>query len=181
MPARKREEALAAARSLPDNKRDAMLAILNQMDEVFWSKKRKLHVVTLFPSMEGTCLTYKVISEVMDVSKGLVSRIKRYYEEHPEKVFRDPGRPSLVGDVFEQIKNFIQTEIDEERSVTIIILLAYLSAVLRVYVSGKNLREFMRKHGYSYVSSVPTEDARVNVDREQLTRFYTRKLPAALE
>ena len=35
LPARKMEEALAAARSLPDNKRDAMLAILNQMDEVF--------------------------------------------------------------------------------------------------------------------------------------------------
>ena len=100
LPARKMEEALAAARSLPDNKREAMLAILNQMDEAFWTKKRKFQVVTLFPSMTGTCLTYKDISKVMDVSKGLVSRIKRYYEEHPEKVFRDPGRPSLVGDVF---------------------------------------------------------------------------------
>ena len=181
LPARKMDEALAAARSLPDNKREAMLAILNQMDEAFWSKKRKLQVVTLFPSMTGTCLTYKDIRKVMDVSKGLVSRIKRYYEEHPEKVFRDPGRPSLVGDVFGQIKNFIQTEIDEERAVTISILLAYLSDVLHVYVSRKNLREFMRNHGYPYVSAVPTEDARVNVDREKLTSFYTRKLPAALE
>ena len=41
--------------------------------------------------------------------------------------------------------------------------------------------EFMRNHGYPYVSAVPTEDARVNVDREKLTSFYTRKLPAALE
>ena len=54
-------------------------------------------MVTLFPRMTGTCLTYKDISEVMDVSKGLVSRIKRYYEEHPEKVFRDPeDQASLV-------------------------------------------------------------------------------------
>ena len=64
---------------------------------------------------------------------------------------------------------------------TISILLTYLSDVLRVYVSRKNLREFMRNHGYPYVSAVPTEEARVNVDREKLTRFYTRKLPTALE
>ena len=116
-------------------------------------------------------MTYKDISKVMDVSKWLVSRIKRYYEERPEKVFRDPGRPSIVGDVFGQIKTFIQTEIDEERSVTISILLAYLSDVLRVYVSRKNLREFMRNHGYPYVSAVPTEEARVNVDRENSSDF----------
>ena len=181
LPARKIEEAFAAARSLPDNKSEAMLALLSRMDSGFWQKLRKIQIVTLFPGLRGTCLSYRDISKVMDVSKGLVSRIKRYYEEHPEKVFRDPGRPSLIGDVFGQIKNFIQTEIDEERSVTISILLAYLSDVLGVYVSRKNLREFMRNHGYSYVSAVPTEEARVNVDRQKLNRFYTTRLPAALE
>ena len=82
------EEALAAARRLPDNKRDVMLAILNQMDGAFWQKLGKIQIVTLFPGLRGTCLSYKDISKVMGVSKGLVSRIKRYYEEHPEKIFR---------------------------------------------------------------------------------------------
>ena len=111
LPARKMEEALAAARSLPDNKRDAMLALLNRMDGAFWQKLRKIQFVTLSPGLRSMCLSYKDISKVMDVSKGLVSRIKRYYEEHPEKVFRDPGRPSIVGDVFGQIKTLIQTQL----------------------------------------------------------------------
>ena len=51
LPARKIEEAFAAARSLPDNKREAMLAVLNQMDEAFRTKKRKFQVLLLFPSM----------------------------------------------------------------------------------------------------------------------------------
>ena len=104
LPARTMEEAFAAARGLPDNKSEAMLALLSRMDAGFWQKLRKIQSVTLFPGLRGTCLSYKDVSRVMDVSKGLVSRIKRYYEEHPEKVFRDPGRPSLVGDVFGQIK-----------------------------------------------------------------------------
>ena len=104
LPARKIEEAFAAARSLPDNKREAMIALLSQMDGAFWQKLRKIQIVSLFPGLRGTCLSYIDISKVMDVSKGLVSRIKRYYEEHPEKIFRDPARPSLVGDVFTQIK-----------------------------------------------------------------------------
>ena len=101
---KKIEEAFAAARGLPDNKSEAMLALLSRMDSGFWQKLRKIQIATLFPGLRGTCLSYKDISKVMDVSKGLVSRIKRYFEEHPEKVFRDPGRPSLIGDVFDQIK-----------------------------------------------------------------------------
>ena len=64
---------------------------------------------------------------------------------------------------------------------TISILLADLSDVLHVYVSRKNLREFMRKQGYSHVSAILTEEARVNVDREELTDFYTTRLPAGVE
>ena len=57
LPAITMEDAFAAARSLPDNKRDAMLALLNRMDGAFWQKLRKIQIVTLFPGLRGTCLS----------------------------------------------------------------------------------------------------------------------------
>mgnify|MGYP004601274803 FL=1 len=42
----------------------------------------------------------------MDVSNGLVTRIKRYYEDHPEEVFNMRGRPSTITAVFDKVVKF---------------------------------------------------------------------------
>ena len=39
----------------------------------------------------------------------------------------------------------------------------------------------MKEHGYAYVSGIPTEDARADVDKVKLRRFYNDKLPDSVE
>ena len=48
-------------------------------------------------------------------------------------------------------------------------------------MTRKRLLEFMKEHGYAYVSGIPTEDARADVDKVRLRLFYNDKLPDSVE
>ena len=76
---------------------------------------------------------------------------------------------------------FIHGELHEQRSVTMGVLLEYLADQHDVFVERTTLLLFMRNHGFAYVSALPTEDVRVDVDREALRTLYTTTLPAAVE
>ena len=92
-----------------------------------------------------------------------------------------PGRPSPIGAVFDQIENFIDDEIEDDRSVTLGVLMEFIVDELNVPVSRHAVWEYMENHGYAYVSGIPTEAERVNVSRAEVQRFYTTTLPNAVE
>ena len=61
------------------------------------------------------------------------------------------------------------------------VLLEYLADQHNVFVERKILLQFMRNQGFAYVSALPTEEARLEVDRDALKTLYTTTLPAAIE
>ena len=158
-----------------------MTMLLSQMGPWFWEERRKEQVNALLQNRRGTSLTEKDVGTVMGVSPASVLRYKRRHEDHPEDLHPRLGRHSLVGDVFPQVEAFIQEEMQEGRSVTLSILVDFILMKLGVPVKRRTMREYLESHGFSLVSAVPTEDLRVNVDRDSIVDFYNNTLPAALE
>ena len=87
----------------------------------------------------------------------MVTRIKRYYEEHPDEVFKARGRPSKITPVFVKVVKFMEDEMKERRSVTLGVLKEYMADTLHVHVRRKVLWQYLKNHGYTFVSGVPTE------------------------
>ena len=75
--------------------------------------------------------------------------------------------------MFLAVINFIHGELHEQRSVTMGVLLEYLADQHSVFVERASLLQYMRNHGFAYVSALPTEDVRVDVDREALKTIVT--------
>ena len=76
----------------------------------------------LLTNMEGLKVTQTSIAQVMDVANGLVTRVKRHLEDHPDEVFKMRGRPSKITAVFDKVVKFIDEELKEGRSVTLGVL-----------------------------------------------------------
>ena len=158
-----------------------MSNLLAAVDNIyFWMSPRKVQVVVMLRRKRNMTITDRDISTVMDVSVGVVSRYKHYMIVRPDAPFRRPGRPSPLDDVFPHEKNFIRDETTHHRSVTIGVLMEYLADTHNVFVSRRNLWEYMTNHGYAYVWGVPTEDHRAVPNIPGLTQFYTRDLPEAV-
>ena len=166
---------------LPEPTKERMKDLICRVDDDFWDKPRREQVLELLISRDGLNITQKDIAKVLRVDEALVTRIKQRYQERPNNVFREVGRPSLIGAVFWAVINFIHGELFKQRSVTMGVLLEYLADQHNVFVERAALLQFMRNHGFAYVSALPTEDVRVDVDREALKTLYTTTLPAALE
>ena len=103
---------------LPEASQNGMIDMVNMMDREFWDKPQREQVLNLVANMDGYNVTQKDIAKLMKVSESMVTRIKHYYQEHPDNVFRKVGRPSLIGAVFLAVINFIHGELSEQRSVT---------------------------------------------------------------
>ena len=176
-----RVQAFEAVQRLVETKRDEMTMLLTQMGRWFWEARRREQVAALLESKRGMRLTQKDVGVVMGVSDVTVLRIKRRNEEHPGDLHPRIGRHSYVRDVFPDVEAFIANEIEEGRSVTTSILVDFIITRLRVSVKRRTAREYLESHGNSLVSAVPTEDLRVNVDRDKLVDFYNNTLPAALD
>ena len=177
---RKKEDAFEAVSLLPDDKKTTMLMLLGQMDVSFWQMKRKEQFLALLERSRGTGIKQKDITAVLAMSNTSATRYKRQHDQHPENLFPLPGRPSEIGEVFDQIKNFIKNETENDHSVTLSVLMEYVTNDLHINTSKKSLLQFMKNHDYSYVTGSPTEDTRVNLDLEKLEAFYTTTLPDSL-
>ena len=162
-------------------KKTAMMALFFEVEEGFWEMPRNVQLLELILKKTDVTITQKDVAEVMDVHPSLMTKIKRYYQAHPHCTFMPRGRPSELSDVFNDIQNFIDSELREEHSVTLGVLIEYIADHLDVFVERKRLLQFMKRKGYAYVSALPTEDVRVNFDRDALRTFYTTALPSALE
>ena len=181
LPPRTYCEAIDATKDLPDGNQTATLLLLSQMSVDFWGRKRKEQVLILLDDMKEMGVAQSDIATVMGVSNALVTKYKHQRQEHPDDLFRKPGRPSKIGKVFEKIVTFIESELDAHRSVTMGVLMEHLVDEVNVNVTRKRLLEFMKSHGFAYVSGIPTEEDRADVDKVKLRHFYTDTLPDAVE
>ena len=146
-------------------------------DPFFWTSPRKVQISALLGRLRGTPITHRDMAQVMLVSEGVVSRYWHNMMERPEAPFRRPGRPSPFDDVFGQVLNFIKEETTNDRSVTMGTLMEYLADNHGVFVSRRNLWEYMTTHGYAYIWGIPTEKDRAVPDIDKLRVFFTREPP----
>ena len=168
---------MAGAASLASTDKALLLfnTIASIEDPNFWTSPRKVQVSLLLRRLNGTIITHRDIAQVMRVSEAAVSRYWHYTMERPEAPFRRPGRPSPFDDVFDQVKNFIKEEVTNDRSVTLGVLMEYLADNHGIFVSRRNLWEYMTTHGYAYVWGIPTEKERAVPDIDKL-REFTREV-----
>ena len=150
------------------------------MEDSFWQKKRKEQFLTLLEQLRGTGVKQKYTTAVLAMSNTSATRYKRQHDKHPETLFPSPGRPREIGQVFAQIKNYIKNETENDHSVTLSVLMEYVTNDLHVNTTKKSLLQFMKNHDFSYVTGSPTEDTRVNLDLEKLEAFYKVTLPESL-
>ena len=166
---------------LPEEHRERILDVLVGMNGAFWHIPRKMQVIALLRAARGRNVSQKLIAIAMGVAESYVTKYKQRFQERPDNMFPRPGRPSPIGDVFEDIKEFIEGEVEADRSVTLGVLMEFLVDELNLTVTRHAVWEYMTSHGYSYVSGIPTEAERVTVERGELQRFYERELPNALQ
>ena len=148
-PPRTYGEAIEASNDLQDGNQTATLLLLSQMNVDFLGLKRKEQVLRLLDYIKEMEVTRSDIATVMGVSNELVTKYKHQRQEHPDDLFRKPGRPSIIDDVFGKIGGFIVKELDAHRTVTLGVLMEYFVEELNVHVTRKRLLEFMKEHGYA--------------------------------
>ena len=142
---------------------------------------RQVQVLRMLARKDDYGVLQADIGKVLGVSKGLVTRLKQQHEEHPEGTRRRPGRPSQLSDVFPELENFIAEETRARRAVTMGVLMAFITDILPTpQVTRRNVRTFMKRHKYAYKSTVPSDVTRVTLNADDMTEFYTRKLPEAV-
>ena len=146
-------------------------ALTNLVDEVghgdFWTKPRFVQVHRMLRVRKAHRVTQKEIGFVLAVSNGLVTRLKQYFEQHPEEVRPAAGRPSELRDVFPRLKAFIEAETREGRSVTKSVLMAYATEIMTKPVSMQALAKYMERHKFAYVNAVPIEVERLSLESRQ--------------
>ena len=139
LPPRKFHEVYDAIGRLKEGARKDMYTLIARMDEDFWDVPRKEQILMLLINMDGLKVTQTSIADVMEVSNGLVTRIKRYSEDHPDEVFKMRGRPSKITPGFDKVVKFIADEMKEGRAVTLGVLKEYLADTIHVHVRRKVL------------------------------------------
>ena len=90
------------------------------------------------------------IAVVLDVSRNIVSRWTTQARRLPPETRPRSGRPSEVEPSFQDIKAFLKAERRANRAVTMGVLLAHVTDVLKVTVSNKTLLRYMKQHGFLY-------------------------------
>ena len=88
LPLRKFHDVYEAIERLKEGAQRDMFILIARMDDDFYELPRKEQILELLINREGLKVTQTSIAEVMDVSNGLVTHIKRYYEDHPDEVFK---------------------------------------------------------------------------------------------
>ena len=78
------------------------------------------------------------------------------------------------------MKNFIKAETRAWRAVTMSVLMAFVTDLIPTPVTRHALWKYMSRHKYAYVSVMPSDASRLTVTPNDMTAFYTRTLPEAI-
>ena len=145
-------------------------------DDEFWDVSRHVQIYKLLAGMDAHGVCQRDIAVVVGVVPSRVSKLKYDFLESNSVERRRADRPSPLDDVFPETENFIAAEKSAGHAVTLTGLLAFLEDDFGVVVTRKSLWEYMTLNGYSYVSCVPQESVRVELDPDEIADFYTRTL-----
>ena len=159
-------------------RRAAMVRLLHDFDDddEFWDVSRHVQIYKLLAGMDAHGVCQRDIAVVVGVVPSRVSKLKYDFLESNSVERRRADRPSPLDDVFPETENFIAAEKSAGHAVTLTGLLAFLEDDFGVVVTRKSLWEYMTLNGYSYVSCVPQESVRVELDPDEIADFYTRTL-----
>ena len=176
------EEVNAHLAALPQQKRERVTNLLRDVGEGdFWTKTRYVQVIRMVAMKDVHNVKQMDTAATLGVSNGLVTRYKQYFEEHPDEEIRPPpGRQSELSDVSPELENFIAAETGADRAVTMSVVMAFLTDRITTPLTRGTVWRFMDRHGYAYKSAVATDAHRVTVTRNDITTFYTRTLPEAV-
>ena len=141
--------------------------------EDFWRRDRFVQVVRLLDVKDEYGVTQEDMRVVLDVSKGLVSRYKKYHRYNPVESRPRSGPKSVLDEVFPQIQFFIDGKNSEGEAMTMGVLLGYIVDELMVPVSRNTLYTYMRRHNFAYEPALTSDVHRVDINRNEMIPFTT--------
>ena len=137
-----------------------------------WTQKRRVQGVRLLRRMKVFGLFQKDIAAVLDVSETVISRYAKQLRKNPTEDTPRSGPPIELGDVFDQIENFIDTKNREHKAVTMGVLMAFVNDKLRIHVTKQALKMHMKRHDFCYKWATPTDQQRLTVERRDVEAYY---------
>ena len=141
---RARDDALRVAENWARPNRDLLMELLRDFDyDAFWSLRRKEQVVHLVLAADENVVTRADIAAVMGIAPCSVTRYVQRYEVHPDDLYLLPGRPNALNEVFDDIKDFINGEMADKRSVTLDVLMEFLTDEKHVVTTRRSLWEYL--------------------------------------
>ena len=152
-----------------------MARVQGLLDEVaqedFWRRERFVQIVRMIDGMEAHKVKQNDIAFVLNVSKSLVSRCKKYHRLNPIECAPRSGPKSVIDEIFPKIQFFIDGKNSDGEAVTMGVLLGFVVDELKVVVSRKTLWNYMEKHGFSYTLAIPRDVHRVDIKARDIVEF----------
>ena len=173
LPGCTRDEVVSRLQQLPPVK---MAHVQGLLDEVarddFWRRERFVQIVRMIDGKDAHGVKQNDIAFVLNVSKALVSRCKKYHRHNPIESRPRSGPKSVLDEIFPKIQFFIDGKYCEKEAVTMGVLLGFIVDKLKVVVSRKAVWNFMKKHGFSYTPAETRDARRVEIEPADVVRFY---------
>ena len=139
---------------------------------VFFEKRGYTQGVRLLNAMKQHGVEQKDIAVVLDVSESLVSSWKKRFRNNPTEEPPKSGAPSELSDVYEVIKNFIDTKNNNQEAVTMAVLLGFINDELGIPVTSKTLSRHLERKDFVYTPALPTDLARAAIKRRDVEAYY---------
>ena len=176
-----RHEVKRRIATVEEERRDSVKDLFEEVDDDdFWTSPRIVQVQRMLARKDAYQVLQTDIATILGIDDARVTHLKQQLQENPDGTRRRPGRPSQLSDVFPLLENFIDEETRARRAVTMSVLMAFLSDIITEPLTKKRLRTFMKRHHYTYKNIKPTDVQRLTVTLDDMTTFYTRTLPEAI-
>ena len=173
LPALTREEVESRLQLLCPRQMPRVRGLLEEVaHDDFWRRDRFVQVVRMLDAKDEYDVTQVDIGVVLHVSKGLVSRYKKYHQYNPVESRPRSGPKSVLDEVFPQIQFFIDGKNSEGEAVTMGVLLGYIVDELKVPVSRNTLYTYMRRHFFAYEPALTRDVHRVDINPNEVVAFY---------
>ena len=173
LPGCTREEVMSRVQQLPPVKMACVQGLLDEVaQEDFWRRERFVQIVRMLDGMDVHGVKQNDIAFVLNVSKALVSRCKKYHRNNPIECRPRSGPKSVLDEIFPKIQFFIDGKNSDKEAVTMGVLLGFIVDKLKVVVSRKAVWNYMNKHDFSYTPAQTRDARRVDIDPADVVRFY---------
>ena len=158
---------------LPPVKMACVQSLLDRVaNDDFWRRDRFVQIVRMIDWMDTYGVKQNDIAFVLDVSKALVSRYKKYHQSNPIECRPRSGPKSDLEQIYPQIQFFIDGRNSDKEAVTMGVLLGFIVDSLKVVVSRKAVWNFMNKHDFAYTPAQTRDALRVDIEVIDVVNYY---------